>query len=318
MAQEKLLLDTKPGARRVKRVAVSERPDAFRAAFSPLGQKVLDALASGPMYPAEMARRLRVHHQAVYYHVGRLERAGLIARVGEEEIRGGRANRFGLTCDGYAVEFAVPGEEMPSIASASRSGSLGRFLEEFVSGGSMRGWVVVGSPMAHGPAETQARDGHYAVQLGFALGQFVSLPQTFPVKLDVDVRAEKLERSNLVVVGGPRTNVVSEALNPYLPFRFKQGGFWGSIVDDRGKAYTSELDALVVKVANPWDGEKTCVVAAGLTGAGTKAAVIGICNEADSLFQRYRGGPFACVLRGIDNDGDGKVDGVEVLRKLGD
>jgi DNA-binding transcriptional ArsR family regulator len=313
--KDRFLLDPKSGEGLVKRVMVSDSPDGFRAAYGKVGQKILAMLAEGPKYPAEMARALNTHHQTVYYHIGRLEKAGLVSRVRSESIRGGEANLFGLSTDGYAVEFPVQGEPMPSLQSSTRSKALGRFFKEFLVGGEFEGWVVVGSPLQHGEGGTQARDGHYAVLLGFALGQFVTLPSKFPVKLDVDVRAEKLLGSNLVIVGGPRTNVLAEELNPALPVRFQQGGFWGSIVDSEGKSYSSELDCIVAKVRNPWDGTKTCVLAAGLTGAGTKAAIIGICNFADSLFKKYQAGDYAALLRGSDRDGDGKVDSVEMLRQ---
>ncbi|MBI3841171.1 MAG: helix-turn-helix domain-containing protein [Thaumarchaeota archaeon] len=316
MNKEKLLFDPRAHGGIAKRVLVSEKPDGFKAASGKVGQKILSLLAAGPKYPAEMARALGAHHQTVYYHIGRLEKAGLIARVRSESIRGGEANLFALSTDGYAVEFPVRGEQMPTLQASSRSKALGRFFKEFLREGEFDGWIVVGSPLQHGAGGTQARDGHYAVQLGFALGQFVSVPTGFPIKLDVDLRAEKLLGSNLVVVGGPRTNVVAEELNPHLPIRFKQGGFWGSIVDDNGRAYSSELDCVVAKVRNPWNREKSCVVAAGLTGAGTKAAIIGISNFAEVLFQKYRSGDFACLLRGTDKDGDGKVDSVELLRQL--
>lgn len=271
-------------------------------------------LAAGPRYPAEIARALKAHHQTVYYHVARLERSGLITRVSRESIRGGEANLFALASDGYAIEFQVKGEPLPNLRASNRSKSLGGFFREYFREGELDGWIVVGSPMPHGATSTQARDGHYAVQLGFALGQFVALPGRFPVKLDVDVKAENLRGSNLIVVGGPRTNIISEELNQYLPLRFKQGGFWGSIVDDKGGSYNSELDCLVAKIENPWERGKFCVVAAGLTGAGTKAAVIGICNYADLLFRNYVSGKYASLLRGIDRDGDGKVDSVELLK----
>ena len=316
MAKEKILFDPKSKASLVKRVLVSDKPDGFRPASGKLGQKILALLSSGPKYPAEMARALNTHHQSVYYHIRRLEGAGLISRVRSEQIRGGEANLFALASDGYAVEFQVKGEQMPTLKSSSRSQALGRFFKEFVNEGEFDGWVVVGSPMQHGEAGTQARDGHYAVQLGFALGQFVTLPSKFPVKLDVDLRSEKLMSSNLMIVGGPRTNVVAEELNPHLKVRFSQGGFWSSIVDDEGKTYGSELDCIVEKVRNPWGPDKICVIAAGLTGAGTKAAIIGISNFPDLLFQRYRSGDYAALLRGVDRDGDGKVDSVEVLKQL--
>jgi DNA-binding transcriptional ArsR family regulator len=316
MGKEKLLFDPSSRGGMAKRVLVSGRPDDFRPASGRVGQRILELLSAGPKYPAEIARALGVHHQTAYYHVGRLEKAGLITRVKSQVIRGGEANLFALSSDGYAVEFPVKGERMPNIATASRSRALGRFFLEFIADGELDAWIVVGSPTPHGAGETQARDGHYAVQLGFALGQFVRLPERFPVKLDVDMKAEKLLGSNLIIVGGPRTNVVAEELNPSLPIRFKQGGFWGSITDEAGRLYNSELDAIVAKVRNPWNREKSCVLAAGLTGAGTKAAIIGICNQAESLFQGYIRGDFVCVLRGVDRDGDGKVDSVDALKIL--
>jgi DNA-binding transcriptional ArsR family regulator len=314
--REGLLLDPQPKSRVAKRVLVSEKPDVFRPASGKVGQRILTLLAAGPRYPAEIARVLKTHHQTVYYHMGCLEKAGLINRISSRSIRGGEANLFALASDGYAVEFQVPGEPLPTLQASTRSGSLGRFFKEFFRDGELDGWIVVGSPLPHGATGTQARDGHYAVQLGFALGQFVELPGRFPVKLDVDVKAENLKGSNLIVVGGPRTNVISEELNQYLPLRFKQGGFWGSIVDDQGRSYNSELDCIVTKIENPWQAGKTCVLTAGLTGAGTKAAIIGVCNFADLLFQRYNSGRYACLLRGADRDGDGKVDSIELLKRV--
>lgn len=315
MRREKLLFDPKLSGGFAKRVLVAEAPDGFRPASAKVGQKVLAALAEGPKYPAEIARLLRTHYQTIYYHIGRLERAGLITKVRRQSIRGGEANLFALSSDGYAVEYPVRGERMPSLRSSSRSRALGRFFREFFREGEFDGWVVVGSPVPHGASGTQARDGHYAVLLGFALGQFVNLPTKFPVRLDVDLRTEKLLDSNLVIVGGPRNNSIAEEINSRLPIRFGQGGFWGSIVDKNGKSYSSELDCIVAKVRNPWSRDKTCIIAAGLTGAGTKAAIIGICNFADVLFEGYDSGEYEVLLRGTDRDGDGKVDSVELLER---
>jgi len=315
MAREKLLFDPKSTSATAKRLLASEKPDEFRPAFGRVGQKILGILATGPRYPAEIARALNTHHQTIYYHMKRLERAALVTRVKSEVIRGGEATLFALPSDGYAVEFATKGEQLPAFPASSRSRGFGRFFKEFVSEGQLDGWLVVGSPLPHGAGGTQARDGHYAVQLGFALGQFVKLPDRFPVKLDVDIKSERLEGSNLIVVGGPRTNLIAEELNPHLPLGFRQG-VWGPIVDSEGREYASELDCILVKRRNPWNEDKTVVVAAGLTGAGTKAAIVGVCNFGDLLFQKYRTGDFACVLRGLDRDGDGKVDSVEILRQV--
>jgi DNA-binding transcriptional ArsR family regulator len=313
MKKEKVLLDPQAREGRARRVLASEDPSAFFPAATGVGHRILHFLAKGPSYPSLISRELRVHHQTAYYHMRKLEKAGLVKRVGSRVIKGGRAELYALASDGYAVEFNVPGEKFSAPPSVGRSAVLGRFMQEFVSSGTFNGWIVVGSPEPHGPNRTQGRDAHYAIQLGFALGQFVNLPKPFPVKLDVDLKSERLEGSNLVLVGGPRTNIISAELNPHLPVRFSEESFWGSIVDERGRRYLSDLDAIVAKVRNPWDPSKVCIIVAGLTGAGTKAAVIGLTSLADELLRDYSGGAYAVVLKGVDMDGDGKVDGAELL-----
>ncbi len=316
MRKEKVLVDPQQRDGRAKRVIADTDPSDFFPAASGLGHKILRLLAKGPNYPSMIARDLKLYHQAVYYHMKKLERAGLVVRVSQRTVRGGKAQLYALASDGYAIEFDVKGEEFGPSTSLSRSGRLGRFLKEFISDDrQLDGWIVVGSPEAHGPNRTQGRDGHYAIQIGFALGQFVSLPKTFPVKLDVDLKAEKLQGSNLLVVGGPRTNVISAELNRHMPIRFSEESFFGSIVDASGRRYLSEFDSVLTKIRNPWDPSKVCVVAAGLSGAATKAAVIGLTNMAERVLQGYseEGGDFAVVLHGLDMDGDGKVDSVEIL-----
>jgi len=315
MRKEKVLVDPLHRDARAKRVLADTDPSDFFPAASGLGHKILRLLAKGPNYPSMIARELKLYHQAVYYHMKRLERAGLVVRASQKTVRGGKAQLYALASDGYAVEFEVKGEEFGLSSSLSRSGRLGRFLKEFISDGQLDGWIVVGSPEAHGPNRTQGRDGHYAIQIGFALGQFVSLPRMFPVKLDVDLKAEKLQGSNLLVVGGPRTNIIAAELNKHMPIRFSEESFFGAIVDGSGRRHLSEFDSVLTKFTNPWDHSKICVVAAGLSGAATKAAVIGLTNMAERVLAGYseEGGDFAVVLHGLDMDGDGKVDSVEIL-----
>lgn len=308
-----MLLD--PEHSKAKRVLTSEHPSAFFPAAAGTGDRIIGRLVNGPDYPSHIARELKVYHQTVYYHMRKLEKAGLVKKVGHMVVRGGSADLYALATDGYAVEFDVKSEPFEGVLSASRSRALGRFLEEFISSGELDGWIVVGSPEPHGPNRTQGRDAHYAVQLGFALGQFVRLPTKFPVKLDVDLKNEKLERSNLLIIGGPRTNLVASEVNAHLPVRFSEESFWGSLVDEEGKRYLSDRDAIIVKVRNPWNPERVCVIIAGLSGAATKAAIIGVTNFADQVLEGYRQGDYAVVLRGTDLDGDGKVDSVEVLHR---
>src|SRR5438132_10180531 len=159
MAEEKLLFDPKSQGATARRVLVSDSPRPFAPAFTEVGRKILAILAKGPRYPAEIARELKTHHQTVYYHVKKLEKSGLIAQLESHQVRGGKANVYTLSSDGYAVEFDVKGEALPSISAASRSKVFGNFFNEFVDKGEFSGSIVVGSPSPHGPRMTQARDG---------------------------------------------------------------------------------------------------------------------------------------------------------------
>ena len=117
-----------------------------------MGHKILRLLAKGPQYPSMVARELKLYHQVVYYHMRRLEDAGLVERVSTRTVRGGKAQLYALTSGGYVVEFDVKGERFSHLPSFARSEKLGRFLREFVSeDGEFDGWIVVGSPEAHGP-----------------------------------------------------------------------------------------------------------------------------------------------------------------------
>jgi hypothetical protein len=201
------------------------------------------------------------------------------------------------------------------------SEQIQKFFHEFLNeNGAFNGKIVVGSPTPHGPFKTSARDGHYAAHLTFFLGQFTKIPQEFAIKLDVDVKAEKEEKNNLILVGGPGTNLLTQEINEYLPVKFNmqssnEGFLLGGMVSRKTmRVYTADAAGLIAKIANPWDTTKRIIVLAGNKGVGTKACVLALANFWKKTLQDHQDeGDFAVVIQGFDLDGDGKVDSVEVL-----
>ena len=164
-----------------------------------------------------------------------------------------------------------------------------------------------------------ARDGHYAAALTFFLGQFARNPAEFAIKLDTDVKAEKEEKNNLILVGGPGTNLLTQEINDYLPVRFNmqssnQGFLLGGMVSQKTqRTFTADTAGLVAKIVNPWDETKRIIVVAGNKAVGTKACVLALTNFWSKTLQNYHDGePFGAVIQGFDLDGDGKVDAIEV------
>ncbi len=317
---KKLLLQEDGTAQKVKEISMMPDAQDLKMILYKLSWKILTMLAQEAMYPLEIARKLGVHEQKVYYHIRKLERSGAITIEREEKKKGATAKYYKTVSQAFGIEFPQGYKPMQRPSLLGTSQQIHDFFKEFINAnGAFEGKIVVGSPTPHGPFKTSARDGHYAAHLTFFLGQFAKMPEEFAIKLDVDIKAEKDEKNNLILVGGPGTNLLTQELNEYLPIQFNmqssnQGFLFGGLVSQKTKhVYTADVAGLVAKIPNPWDSTKHVIVFAGNKAVGTKACVLALTNFWKKTLQRYRGEEtFAAVIQGFDLDGDGKVDAIEV------
>jgi DNA-binding transcriptional ArsR family regulator len=318
---KKLLLQEENKTQKVKEIAVIEDPQKLRMILNRLSWKILTMLSEKEMYPLEVARKLGVHEQKVYYHVRKLARAGAITVVKEEEKKGAIAKYYRAVSPAFGIELPQGYKTIERLSLIGVNEQIQRFFKEFIGkDGTFEGKIVVGSPTPHGPFKTSARDGHYASHLTFFLGQFAKVPEEFAIKLDVDVKAEKEEKNNLILVGGPGTNLLTQELNEYLPIKFnmqpsEEGFLFGGLVSRKtSNVYTVDAAGLIAKIVNPLDNTKRIVVLAGNKAVGTKACVLALTNFWKKTLKDYNGeDTFAKVIQGFDLDGDGKVDSIEVL-----
>jgi DNA-binding transcriptional ArsR family regulator len=318
---KKLLLHEENKTQKVKEIAIIEDPQKLKMILNRLSWKILLMLSEKEMYPLEIARKLGVHEQKVYYHVRKLARAGAITVVREEEKKGAIAKYYKAVSPAFGIELPQGYKTIQRLSLIGMDEQIQKFFKEFIGkDGAFEGKIVVGSPTPHGPFKTSARDGHYASHLTFFLGQFAKMPEEFAIKLDVDVKAEKEEKNNLILVGGPGTNLLTQELNEYLPIRFnmqpsQQGFLFGGLVSRKtSNVYTADAVGLIAKIVNPWDDTKRIIVLAGNKAVGTKACVLALTNFWKKTLKGYNGeDTFAKVIQGFDLDGDGKVDSIEVL-----
>ncbi|MDH5532312.1 MAG: helix-turn-helix domain-containing protein [Candidatus Bathyarchaeota archaeon] len=318
--KKRLLLKGEKGQREVKEVAVFDEPERLRAVLNKLSWRILELLGDKEMYPLEIAKKLKVHEQNVYYHIRKLAKAGVVKVVREERKKGATAKYYKTSFPAFGVELPFGYRRVKTISIPSIDEKMRRFLSPFLKDGNFDGKIVVGSPDPHGPFKARARDGHYASYLALFLGQFVELPEDFTVKLDVDVKAEKEEDNNLILVGGPGTNLLTQEVNEFLPIRFnmmpsEHGFLLGGLVSEKtGNVYTSDVIGVIARIVNPWDKEKRIIILAGNKAVGTKACVIALAKFWREALRKFVDeGKFATVIQGFDLDGDGKVDSIEVL-----
>lgn len=318
---KKLLLHEENKTQKVKEIAIIEDPQKLKMILNRLSWKILVMLSEKEMYPLEIARKLGVHEQKVYYHVRKLARAGAITVVREEKKKGAIAKYYKAVSPAFGIELPQGYKTIQRLSLIGMDEQIQKFFKEFIGkDGAFEGKIVVGSPTPHGPFKTSARDGHYASHLTFFMGQFAKMPEEFAIKLDVDVKAEKEEKNNLILVGGPGTNLLTQELNEYLPIRFnmqpsEQGFLFGGLVSRKtSNVYTADAVGLIAKIVNPWDDTKRIIVLAGNKAVGTKACVLALTNFWKKTLKGYNGeDTFAKVIQGFDLDGDGKVDSIEVL-----
>lgn len=319
--KKKILLSEEGNQQKGKEILVFENPQRLKMVLGSLSWKILNMLAEAEKYPMEIAKELGVHEQKVYYHVRKLVKAGAITVVREEEKKGATAKYYRAVSSAFGVELPFGYKNVKTTALAIMNQRLQRFFNSFIKeDGSFNGKIVVGSPDPHGPFKARARDGHYAAYLALFLGQFVRLPEDFVIKLDVDVKAEKEENNNLILVGGPGTNLLTQEVNDCLPIRFsmmpsEHGFLFGGLVSQKTQnVYTGDAVGVIARIANPWNKEKRIIVLAGNKAVGTKACVLALAKFWKQTLKDFKGeNDFATVIRGFDLDGDGKVDSVEVI-----
>ena len=317
---KKRLLEKDENGYKSKDIKIIQDHKKLKLILGDVTWKILSMLAEKEQYPLQIARKLGINEQLVYYHVKKLEKAGAIFIKREKKRKGGTAKYFKSVAPAFGIEFFQQDERLHDVNFFNINKKVKNFFTEFIDKrGVFNGKIVVGSPIPHGPFKTSARDGHYAAHLTFFLGQFIRIPKDFVIKLDVDVKAEKEMKNNLILVGGPGTNLLTQEINNHIPIKFnmhssEQGFLFGGLISEKtSSTYTSDSIGLIAKITNPWDKTKRIIVLAGNKAVGTKSCVLAISKYHEKIFSILdKTEAFAIVVKGFDLDGDGKVDSIEV------
>ncbi|MBR9678159.1 MAG: helix-turn-helix domain-containing protein [Nanoarchaeota archaeon] len=298
----------------VKDIKIFDDPETIKPLLNSVRWRILGMLAEKPMYPGELAKTMKMHEQKVYYHVKQLSNAGLITIVKKKEFKGALAKYYQTSFPAFGVQLPFGKKRLSNVFLNKENEKLSNFFRSFIKDDELNAKIVVGSPDPHGPFKAHARDGHYAIDLAMFLGQLCKLPKDFSVKLDVDLIAEKEEKNNLIVVGGPVTNRVTAMLNDYLPVKFVGKDWAWGIQTSKGDIRREDKAGFITRVKNPWDESKRVIVIAGNRVIGTKSAVIGLTRNYDRVLRNFdKQDSWSCVVEGFDMSGNGKVDTVEVL-----
>jgi DNA-binding transcriptional ArsR family regulator len=319
---KKLLSESDEGSH-IKMIKMFKQSEDMKAILNKTRWKILQKLSKEPKFPAELAREMDIHEQKIYYHIRQLINAKLVKVAYEKEIRGATARFYTTNEEAFGIELNPEEKGLSFSYSTAPLDKPRLFFKEFYQKNKFDGLIVVGAPDPHGPHKTWARDGHYALYLTMFLGQFFPYPEKMFVKLDVEVRASKAHDQNMILIGGPAVNLVTQDINsklPAPPFDNQITGIAPDASFGRGITsykpntfYSQNNVGIIFKEPNPYNPEKTIIAFAGQGRRGTKAAILALTNKWDTILKDYDSGPFRIVVEGYDKDGDGTVDSVEIL-----
>ncbi len=286
------------------------KPEQMKYVGSELALKILKYLSENPDYPSNVAKKLKVNEQKVYYHIRKLEKAGFIKISGREEHLGATAKIYEASNKSFFFKLKDLEETSKILQVKNKS----RFLQEFINNGELNAQIIVGSPDPHGPERARSRDGYYGIDLALFLGTFLNYVPDLSVKLDTEVREEDL-KNNLIIIGGPVINKVTERVNEHLPIMFKKDLGWSIYSKLSNKRYSDEEAGVIVKSQNPFNKNKKILLIAGKRYSGTRAAIIAMLKHFNKVKEgnNYNKKIDAKVVLGLDLNSDGIVDDVEIL-----
>ncbi len=278
---------------------------------SRLAQEILRELSRDPSYPKQLAKKLKVHEQKVYYHIRKLEKAKIIELSKTELIGGTPAHYYTLKQPAFVIKFK-DFEHTQRLAEPKKEEKA--FLEPFIEDGKLNATIIVGSPDPHGPEKARSRDGFYGIDLALFLGTYLNFIPRLNVKLDTEANQEDLQ-GNLILMGGPVVNTITEKINAKLPIRFLRQENWAIFSELSKKMYHHDEIGIIIKSKNPFNPKKSVLLIAGKRYAGTRAVIIAFLRHFKEIIKGNKHNPkvFAKVVEGIDLDADGVVDEVEIL-----
>jgi DNA-binding transcriptional ArsR family regulator len=269
---------------------------------SEIAIKIVRELAKQPACAMDLARILNEHEQKIYYHLRKLEKAGIIS-LERTEVRAGALTKIYKIEYPYLAVKLFEGKPLKHFVRPKET----EILRPFIENGRMNSIIVVSSPDPHGRFGAASSDGYAAIDLALYLGSFLKKVE-INYKLDTQIDEEDL-KNNLILVGGPKANMVVDKLNKFLPIYFDEKNDWQIVSTLTKTVYRDEDVGLIIKMKNPFNPKNYVFLFCGRRFKGTRAATLALIKHSKELEERnkFKDG-IARVVRGVDKDSDSIID----------
>jgi len=275
-----------------------------------LAMQIVGKLAGAKSCAMDLSRELKQHEQKIYYHIRRLEKAGIIKKAGVER-------RFGMLAKMYTAVSPIVSAKLYEdgrLVSKGQSGLdliVSQLLHPFIENGKLNAKIIVGDPYPHGKYDHGGLDAYHVSNLAHFLGKYLDKLDLPICSIDTKISKDDL-KNNLIVIGGPVGNSITYDLNQHLPIYFDEQSGWNLVSKATGKKYNDDLAGIIIKMENPFDKDKKILVLAGGRTRGTLAAVMAFTKHIEDIF-KANSDIVSVIVHGIDSDGDGLPDDAKIV-----
>lgn len=277
-----------------------------------LAMQIVNKLAGTKSCAMDLSRELKQHEQKIYYHIRRLEEAGIIKRAGIER-------RFGMTAKMFTASSPIISAKLYDDGQTLNSKELSvdyhtaQFFYPFVHEGKLDAKIIVGDTSSHGRFDGEAREGNYGFDLAMLLGGLIRNLKFPSYKLDTEVTEDDL-KGNLILIGNPKTNTIIDKINNSLPIFFDESKAFSFVSRSNGTFYDDPTVGLILKINNPLDNTKKILLIGGIKTRGSRAAFLACTKHIKELLEKTdKEGNLMCLVKGVDRDGDRVIDEVKFV-----
>ncbi|MDW0240258.1 MAG: winged helix-turn-helix domain-containing protein, partial [Nitrososphaeraceae archaeon] len=89
-----------------KEISILEKPGEMRILSNPIAWKIINLLSGHPMYPAQIAKELKIYEQSAYYYIRKLLAIKAIGQVETSFVRGGTAKLYKTEYPAFGIEMS--------------------------------------------------------------------------------------------------------------------------------------------------------------------------------------------------------------------
>ena len=284
-----------------------ESPKSLSILANKTAMDLVKELSLKPLCAMDLARRLGLHEQKVYYNLRKLEEAGIIKLLKTEERTGGTAKIFTLAEPVVSVKLAE--NTFMTTDTNLPVKDLG-LLKPFIEDGKLNAKIIFGDTYSHGRYDSPAVEGPYAFDFAVLIGSHLTRFDFPNYKFDTEINDNDL-KDNLIIIGKFKTNIVIQKINSHLPVYFDTKSGVRIISKLTKKVYDGSVYGVVLKLDNPFNKNKKILLLGGIGRRGVQSAIIAFTKYSHKLSEKD--GTIIRVVKGYDKNGDKIIDSVKFL-----